>query len=113
MPAFAPSSHEPVDNPKAAAQHVRTAYANNDVDYEMSDAVVAKKWQGTEADRKDMSELGKVQELRVREMDTFSHCRRLLTSTSETSTFSAYWALVSALKFLVILGLSNADIHRL
>lgn len=55
-----------MDDPKAAAQHVRAAYANNEDEYEMTDTVVAKKWRGTEMDRKDMSQLGKVQELRVR-----------------------------------------------
>jgi len=33
--------------------------------YEMQERAVSRKWQGTEADRKDMSALGRVQELRV------------------------------------------------
>jgi hypothetical protein len=65
MPLFAPASKEPVDNPREAAQQVRIAYANDEDDMPMSDAAVAKKWQGTEVDRKDMSVLGRVQELRV------------------------------------------------
>jgi hypothetical protein len=33
--------------------------------YEMQEGAVKRKWQGTEADRKEMSQLGRVQELRV------------------------------------------------
>ena len=45
---------------------IETAFAHDEEDsYEMN-APVAKKWQGTVADRQDMSALGRVQELRVR-----------------------------------------------
>jgi hypothetical protein len=45
------------------AQAVRQA---DDVDgFEMQQGAVKRKWQGTEADRKEMSQLGRVQELRV------------------------------------------------
>lgn len=45
---------------------VETTFAHDEEDsYEMN-APVAKKWQGTVADRQDMSALGRVQELRVR-----------------------------------------------
>lgn len=52
--------------PKGIAEpRVRAGYPHDQEDeYEMN-AVVASKWQGTEADRRDMSQLGKVQELRV------------------------------------------------
>lgn len=86
-----PSLREPVDDPKAAAQQVRTAYAHNDhVGFEMSEAVVSKKWQGTEADKKDMSQLGKVQELRVGESVTKQVRLCLLTTLSATLTSSAF-----------------------
>jgi hypothetical protein len=45
------------------AQAVRQA---DDADgFEMQEGAVKRKWQGTEADRKEMSQLGRVQELRV------------------------------------------------
>jgi hypothetical protein len=45
------------------AQAVRQA---DDTDgFEMQEGAVKRKWQGTEADRKEMSQLGRVQELRV------------------------------------------------
>ena len=45
------------------AQAVRHA-DDSDV-FEMQAGAVKRKWQGTEADRKEMSQLGRVQELRV------------------------------------------------
>ncbi len=39
--------------------------------YEMANARVAKKWQGTVADHHDMTVLGRVQELRVRDAVVF------------------------------------------
>lgn len=69
MVGIVPSSHELVDDPKGVAQHVRAAYANHEDEYEMAGATVAKKWQGTDVDRRDMSTLGKVQELRVSPSD--------------------------------------------
>jgi hypothetical protein len=45
------------------AQAVRQA---DDADgFEMQQGAVKRKWQGTEADRKEMSQLGRIQELRV------------------------------------------------
>ncbi|KAI6820140.1 amino acid transporter-like protein [Hortaea werneckii] len=49
--------------PKQVAENVRATYDNED-DFEMTEGAVAKKWQGTAADRRDMSALGRVQELR-------------------------------------------------
>ncbi len=67
MAVLAPrSSGEPVDKSMAYAHQVRATY-NGEDEHEMADVMVAKKWQGTEVDRKDMSQLGKVQELRVRD----------------------------------------------
>ena len=43
------------------------AYTQDGRSYKMPEGVVSQKWQGTEADRKVMSTLGRVQELRVRE----------------------------------------------
>ena len=87
MPLFAPSAQEPVDNPKVVAQQVRTAHINDDDDgFEMSEAVVSKKWQGTELDKKDMSQLGKVQELRVGISIASQQYLRLLTIISATFT---------------------------
>jgi len=43
----------------------------------MQEGVVSRKWQGTDADRKEMSQLGRVQELRVSlQEDTSIPCRR-------------------------------------
>jgi len=53
----------PVES-KIIAEQVRAAYDNDGDAYELAEAPVAKKWQGTAADRKDMSQLGRVQELR-------------------------------------------------
>jgi len=46
-----------------AARHAEDADA-----YEMQEGAVKRKWQGTDADRKEMSQLGRVQELRVSQM---------------------------------------------
>ncbi|KAI5364589.1 Putative amino acid/polyamine transporter I [Septoria linicola] len=44
---------------------VRMTFESSDEDgFELSEYAVAKKWQGTAADRKDMSQLGRVQQLR-------------------------------------------------
>lgn len=51
-------------DPKTVAQDVRATYEADDEEYEMAEGAVARKWQGTDADRKDMSQLGRVQELR-------------------------------------------------
>ncbi|KAK3704853.1 hypothetical protein LTR37_013544 [Vermiconidia calcicola] len=58
-----PSAGEIVDRPMAYAQQVRASH--NDDDSDLATTMVAKEWQGTEVDRKDMSQLGKVQQLRV------------------------------------------------
>lgn len=55
-----------MEGPKTVAEQVRAAHADNEDGFEMSEGAVARKWQGTAVDRKDMSELGRVQELRVR-----------------------------------------------
>jgi len=57
-------------NPKTVAENVRATYAEDDDGFEMADGAVANKWQGTAADRRDMSQLGRVQELRVRYAST-------------------------------------------
>lgn len=45
---------------------VRMTFESTEEDaYELSEYAVAKKWRGTPADRKDMSQLGRVQQLRV------------------------------------------------
>ena len=49
------------------AQAVRQA---DDADgFEMQQGAVKRKWQGTDADRKEVSQLGRVQELRVSQQD--------------------------------------------
>nr|POE89966.1 hypothetical protein CFP56_20435 [Quercus suber] len=70
--AFAPE-------PKLVAEQVHAGgYQHNDDEYELNDGVVARKWQGTAADRKDMSQLGRVQELRVcRKLDCIDASNRL------------------------------------
>ena len=65
MPGPTLSSHEPVDDPKNTAKQVRAAYADDNGRIAMPETAVAMEWQGTDMDRKDMSDLGKVQELRV------------------------------------------------
>lgn len=51
--------------PKMVAERVRASYdGDGDDGFEMAEGVVARKWQGTSADRKDMTQLGRVQELR-------------------------------------------------
>ena len=58
-----PASDGPIQQKLETAQAVRQA---DDADvYEMQEGAVKRKWQGTEADRKEMSQLGRVQELRV------------------------------------------------
>jgi hypothetical protein len=58
-----PSSDGPIQQKLETAQAVRQA---DDADvYEMQEGAVKRKWQGTEADRKEMSQLGRIQELRV------------------------------------------------
>lgn len=58
-----PSLDGPIQQKLETAQAVRQA---DDADvYEMQEGAVKRKWQGTEADRKEMSQLGRVQELRV------------------------------------------------
>lgn len=56
-------------DPKRLGEQVRTTVADPGDDYEdgyeLSDHAVAKKWQGTAADKKDMANLGRVQQLRV------------------------------------------------
>lgn len=60
--AFA-QNHGAIQHKKETAEAVRHA---DDTDaYEMQEGAVSRKWQGTEADRKEMSQLGRVQELRV------------------------------------------------
>jgi hypothetical protein len=44
----------------AAVRHADEPYA-----FELQEGAVKRKWQGTDADRKEMSQLGRVQELRV------------------------------------------------
>jgi predicted secreted Zn-dependent protease len=50
-------------------QKLETAEAVRHADdsdvFEMQEVAVKRKWQGTETDRKEMSQLGRVQELRV------------------------------------------------
>jgi len=58
-----PASDGPIQQKLETAQAVRRA-DDSDV-YEMQDGAVKRKWQGTEADRREMSQLGRVQELRV------------------------------------------------
>lgn len=65
--ASSPSSYQgqqEVFNQKAAGEGA-VRYPEDDYAYEMQEGAVSRKWQGTEADRKDMSALGRVQELRV------------------------------------------------
>ncbi|KAK3679102.1 hypothetical protein LTR37_021443 [Vermiconidia calcicola] len=74
MPGLVPpSAGEIVDRPIAYAQQVRAA--NNDDDCDLANTMVAKEWQGTEVDRKDMSQLGKVQQLRLAELSFPQHIR--------------------------------------
>jgi len=65
MSGATPSSHGPIDDSKTTAQQVRAAYADDNGRVAMPETAVAMEWQGTDMDRKDMSDLGKVQELRV------------------------------------------------
>lgn len=62
------SSASTVDN-GLVQQKLETAAAVRHADdsdaFEMQERAVKRKWQGTEADRKEMSQLGRVQELRV------------------------------------------------
>ena len=55
--------NSPVQQKLETAAAVRHA-DDSDV-MEMQEGAVKRKWQGTEADRKEMSQLGRVQELRV------------------------------------------------
>ncbi|KAK5168302.1 uncharacterized protein LTR77_006871 [Saxophila tyrrhenica] len=57
------SSGEPVDKPVAYAHQVRAAHSGED-EMGVAEVMVSEKWQGTDVDRRDMSQLGKVQELR-------------------------------------------------
>jgi len=63
MPASSSSaaSNGPIQQKVETAEAVRHA----DDAYEMQEGAVKRKWQGTDADRKEMSQLGRVQELRV------------------------------------------------
>lgn len=65
MAALSLSQKETVSNPKVEADQVRAAYANDEDDIELPQTLVAREWLGTEADRRDMSKLGRIQELRV------------------------------------------------
>ena len=62
------SSASTMDN-SPVQQKLETAAAVRHADdsdvMEMQEGAVKRKWQGTEADRKEMSQLGRVQELRV------------------------------------------------
>ncbi|EME38970.1 amino acid transporter-like protein [Dothistroma septosporum NZE10] len=62
------SSPRETPDPKLFEEQVHTTFADPNEDYEdgyeLSDHGVAKKWQGTAADRKDMASLGRVQQLR-------------------------------------------------
>ncbi|KAK0932411.1 hypothetical protein LTR29_016014 [Friedmanniomyces endolithicus] len=49
---------------KTIAEQVRAGYAEDDEGIQMTEGAVAHRWQGTAADKKDMSQLGRVQELR-------------------------------------------------
>lgn len=65
MPASSSSatSNGPFQQKVETAEAVRHA---DDADtYEMQEGAVKRKWLGTDADRKEMSQLGRVQELRV------------------------------------------------
>lgn len=57
------------DHGEAIHHKIETAEAVRHTDdgdvFEMQEGAVKRKWQGTEADRKEMSQLGRVQELRV------------------------------------------------
>jgi len=57
------SDRGPISQKLETAQAVR--HADGSDSYEMQEGVVSRKWQGTDADRKEMSQLGRVQELRV------------------------------------------------
>ena len=65
MPASSSSatSNGPISQKIETAEAVRRA---DDADtFEMQEGAVKRKWQGTDEDRKEMSQLGRVQELRV------------------------------------------------
>ncbi|OQN95295.1 hypothetical protein B0A48_18526 [Cryoendolithus antarcticus] len=82
------------DNPKMAANNVRQSYGEDEDAFEMADGVVAKKWQDTDADRKDMSQLGRVQELRVL-------VTTLTTSLTDGGTAGLLWGFI-----IVVIGFS-------
>lgn len=55
-------------DPKGPAEQVQSRFEeplDDDEGFELSGYAVKKKWQGTEADRREMSALGRVQQLRV------------------------------------------------
>jgi hypothetical protein len=61
------TSNGPIQQKVETAEAVRHT---EDADtYEMQEGAVKRKWQGTDADRKEMSQLGRVQELRVSQKD--------------------------------------------
>lgn len=68
MPASSSSSAAGTTEPKLLAEQVRPTDFDmlEDDGFELSEHAVKKKWQGTAADRRDMSALGRVQQLRVR-----------------------------------------------
>lgn len=65
MAASSHSSDHAGMDPKFVSEQVRATYADDTDGIELADHhPVAQKWRGTDADRKDMSQLGRVQELR-------------------------------------------------
>lgn len=75
------------DHGEAFHHKIETAEAVRHTDdgdaFEMQEGVVKRKWQGTEADRKEMSQLGRVQELRV-------SFERILRRTNATGDSNAH-----------------------
>lgn len=69
QPAMPASSSSATTSNGPISQKIETAEAVRHADdadtYEMQEGAVKRKWQGTDADRKEMSQLGRVQELRV------------------------------------------------
>ena len=82
-----PASDGPIQQKLETAQAVRQA---DDADvYEMQAGAVKRKWQGTEADRKEMSQLGRVQELRVSLRRTLAEHLDLVVALVHTSNMSS------------------------
>lgn len=76
------------EQPKGMPEPVHTGLTDPDDDaFELSEYAVKRKWQGTEADRREMSALGRVQQLRVSSVSKTFPISVADNSHSETSTF--------------------------